>query len=223
MRFKKCGWTAEQVQRQLARQSHACYGCLVPLTIASCHVDHDHKTTRVRGLLCGSCNRALGSVADSPATLRRLMAYLDHRIDETCVYLAGALKNPRIPEIGNVLRAAGLDVMDEWITPGEHADTNWQAYEKLRGRSYKEALRGRAATNVFLFDRSYIDHCDILVLVLPAGKSGMLELGYAKGRGKRTVLFLDGQDPDRFDVMPSIADEVVHTVQKLVEVCSAAV
>jgi hypothetical protein len=43
----------------------------------------------------------------------------------------------------------------------------------------------------------------------------MLELGYAKGRGKKAYILLDGQDPDRYDVMPAVADEVFETVDDL--------
>lgn len=39
-------------------------------------VDHDHCTGTVRGLLCDRCNRTLGSVKDSVALLRRMIAYL---------------------------------------------------------------------------------------------------------------------------------------------------
>lgn len=145
------------------------------------------------------------------------MAYLDYRRDKINIYLTGALKNPRIPDIGNALRARGFDVMDEWFTPGEFADTNWQAYEKKRGRSYIEALKGRAATNIFLFDCSYLDHSDVVVLVMPAGKSAMLELGYAVGRGKRTYILLDGQDPERYDIMPNLVDGVCPTLDDLIK------
>lgn len=145
------------------------------------------------------------------------MAYLERDPAQVLVYIIGALKNPRIPEIGKRVRSEGFDVMDEWYTPGEHADTNWQAYEQQRGRTYSEALRGRAATNVFLFDRSYIDLADIVVLTMPAGKSAMLELGYAKGRGKFTILYLDGVEPERYDVMPAFADTVVYSEEKLIE------
>ena len=41
------------------------------------HVDHDHRTDRVRDLLCMSCNRALGFLGDNPETVRRAAAYLE--------------------------------------------------------------------------------------------------------------------------------------------------
>lgn len=144
------------------------------------------------------------------------MAYLDRNPDKLLVYLGGTLKNPKIPYIGNDIRALGFDVMDEWWTPGKQADENWQAYEKIRGRSYKEALEGRAARNIYLFDKSYIDLADIFILVMPAGKSGMLELGYAKGAGKQTYLLLDGEDPSRYDIMPNAADKIIFYVEDLI-------
>lgn len=40
------------------------------------HIDHDHKTGKVRGLLCVNCNVALGHAKDSPTRLGQLIAYL---------------------------------------------------------------------------------------------------------------------------------------------------
>jgi hypothetical protein len=40
------------------------------------HVDHDHDTNTVRGLLCNSCNVSLGGLKDSPKHLASALLYL---------------------------------------------------------------------------------------------------------------------------------------------------
>lgn len=39
-------------------------------------VDHCHKTGKIRGLLCGKCNTALGLVDENPETLIEMIMYL---------------------------------------------------------------------------------------------------------------------------------------------------
>jgi hypothetical protein len=41
------------------------------------YVDHDHKTQAVRGVLCASCNRAIGLMQDDSERLRKAADYLD--------------------------------------------------------------------------------------------------------------------------------------------------
>ena len=138
------------------------------------------------------------------------------------IYLIGSLRNPRIPEIAKELRTAGHEVFDDWHSVGPDADTKWQEYEIYRGRSYKEAIEGYHATDVFEFDKRHLDRCEIGVLVLPAGKSAHLELGYIIGRGKTGYVLFDAE-PERFDIMYQFANGVYFSVEELIVACADAV
>jgi hypothetical protein len=111
----------------------------------------------------------------------------------------GALKNAEITSIAAELRPK-YDVFDQWITPGPDADQYLFEYSKKRGWNYKEALTCDAAKNNFDFDKRHIDSADIVVMVMPAGKSAHLELGYSIGIGKEAHILFD-KEPERFDLM----------------------
>ena len=49
--------------------THATHGKLV--------IDHDHKTNKVRGLLCSNCNCALGYFKDDPVNMQNAIEYLE--------------------------------------------------------------------------------------------------------------------------------------------------
>ena len=135
------------------------------------------------------------------------------------VYLIGSLRNPEVTKIANSIRELGLDVFDDWMAAGPEADDYWQKYETGRGHSYRQALAGRAATHVFGFDKHYLDLATAGVLVLPAGKSGHLELGYLIGQGKPGYILLE-KPPERFDVMYKFATDIFDKVEDLCKTLS---
>ena len=131
------------------------------------------------------------------------------------VYLIGSLRNPGVLLVSSALRSAGIEVFDDWYAAGERADDAWRDYELNRGHSFKEALDGYAANHVFTFDKYHLDRARIGVLVLPAGKSGHLELGYLGGQQKPIYILLDS--PDRWDVMYKFATGVAESIDELVQ------
>ncbi len=123
------------------------------------------------------------------------------------IYLAGALRNPQIPLIANQLRQDGHRVFDEWYAVGPEADEKWREYSIQRGHTYIDALASHHARDVYNFDRNHILSNDTMILILPAGRSGHLELGFASGKDKDTHILLD-QEYDRWDVMYLFANHI---------------
>lgn len=78
-RFKRFKVTPEDVQATLAKQG-GCAVCRVvePRGKNHWHVDHDHNTGRVRGVLCLTCNIAVGMLHDDPVRARAAADYLEH-------------------------------------------------------------------------------------------------------------------------------------------------
>lgn len=78
MRHHLYGITPEEYAALLDRQLGRCAICRADSAggRGGWHVDHDHNTGKVRGLLCHSCNLGLGHLKDDPALLRAAMEYL---------------------------------------------------------------------------------------------------------------------------------------------------
>ncbi len=80
--FKRAyGISIEQRDALLAAQGGRCKLCSIEISAVkgfnkSAHVDHCHKTNRVRGILCGNCNTSLGKLGDSEESIQRVLLYL---------------------------------------------------------------------------------------------------------------------------------------------------
>lgn len=75
---RKYGMTLEEYDAILAAQGGVCAICGGPPVGPGgrYHVDHDHVSGSVRGLLCGTCNTGLGQFKDSSELLSKAVAYL---------------------------------------------------------------------------------------------------------------------------------------------------
>jgi hypothetical protein len=68
------GLTEEEVAEITGWQARR---CLICLDVRPLHVDHDHSTGEIRGLLCFGCNGALGQFRDDSEVMRRAVDYLE--------------------------------------------------------------------------------------------------------------------------------------------------
>jgi hypothetical protein len=66
---RKYGITLEEVFAMRDDQGNRCAICGVPFVDIAYHIDHDHATGKVRGLLCQGCNLMLGWIERSPLKL----------------------------------------------------------------------------------------------------------------------------------------------------------
>jgi len=77
----KYGITLEEYEVMFKAQGGVCAVCgqsettRYRGTLRSLAVDHNHVTGRVRGLLCGNCNKALGLLKDNPVIIEGLANY----------------------------------------------------------------------------------------------------------------------------------------------------
>jgi hypothetical protein len=76
--LKKYGLTKEDYNRMFESQGGKCGCCNASHTEfrRGLHVDHDHVTGQVRGLLCTRCNPGLGYFENSVEKLEMAIAYL---------------------------------------------------------------------------------------------------------------------------------------------------
>lgn len=72
------GISYDEVFAMWLDQEKHCKCCDEPIKFPArhTHVDHDHSTGKVRGLLCARCNALLGYAGDSIDLLRRAISYL---------------------------------------------------------------------------------------------------------------------------------------------------
>lgn len=75
--LKKYGITADDYDAMLKRQGDVCAICKKhPQGKQDLHLDHDHNTGRVRGILCRGCNTALGHFGDDVEGVLAVLSYL---------------------------------------------------------------------------------------------------------------------------------------------------
>lgn len=78
MRRRRYGISPEDFQGMLEAQAGLCAICCEPMRPGRwTHVDHNHETGRVRGLLCHSCNLGIGHLKEDPLRFDAASSYVE--------------------------------------------------------------------------------------------------------------------------------------------------
>ncbi|WP_434976453.1 endonuclease VII domain-containing protein [Streptomyces puniciscabiei] len=88
---RKYGLTEAERDAMIAAQRGL---CAIFLAAPPMHVDHCHKTGRVRGVLCFNCNSGLGLLRDDPEVVRRAAAYLEGNLWKPTLVAPGVYQLP---------------------------------------------------------------------------------------------------------------------------------
>jgi hypothetical protein len=74
-RKRNYGVDTDHFDALFAKQAGRCAICHTSF-VGSPHLDHCHTTGKVRGLLCGPCNRAIGLLGDDAIRIRSAALYV---------------------------------------------------------------------------------------------------------------------------------------------------
>jgi hypothetical protein len=79
---KKYNLTPEAYESMASLQEFSCAIC--GDNTSKLHVDHNHTTGKVRGLLCNNCNRAIGLLKDDVQVLLKAAEYIENDGIRSC-------------------------------------------------------------------------------------------------------------------------------------------
>lgn len=139
------------------------------------------------------------------------------------IYVASSWRNERQPEVVEQLRAAGHEIYDfrsPHLGPGidtagfhwSQIDPDWKNWTPAKFRFH---LGHPVARNGFASDLEGMKWADAFVLVMPCGRSAHLELGWAIGARKRSVILLSDGEPE---LMYGLADSLCVDMPEVIEV-----
>jgi nitrate/TMAO reductase-like tetraheme cytochrome c subunit len=84
-RQREHGMSLEEYNDLLNEQKYLCAICgtdLTQLDTREVHLDHNHETGKIRGILCGHCNLGIGHFSDDISRLQSAIDYLQEHSDD---------------------------------------------------------------------------------------------------------------------------------------------
>lgn len=169
------------------------------------------------GPACSVCGRGVGcflSADESPCQCDDLIS---RPVRPRRIYVASSWRNKIQPKVVLALRKDGHSVYDfKNPAPGNNGfawseiDPLWQHWT---ARQYVDALDHPVAKRGFACDFNAMKWADTFLLVLPCGRSAHLELGWAVGTAKQTmILTRNGEEPE---LMAKMCDHICVSLKEV--------
>lgn len=135
------------------------------------------------------------------------------------IYVASSWRNANQVNVVKDLRLDGHEVYDfKNPRPGNQGfawkqiDPKWEGWDP---EAYRKCLDHPIAKAGFASDFNAMKWADTFVLVLPCGRSAHLELGWACGQGKQTLILLDRMEPE---LMAKMVDHICINMDEVREI-----
>ena len=113
------------------------------------------------------------------------------------IYVASSWRNEHQPRVVSLLKRSGFDVYDFRQPTDGDSGFHWKeidaGWESWTHEQFVTALDHELARKGFGPDLYALKACDVVVLVLPAGRSAHLEAGFAAGAGKKLFILQLGE------------------------------
>ena len=132
------------------------------------------------------------------------------------IYLASSWKNKEyVDKTAAILRKYGHEVDNFSDSTSGRYVFSWTELDPkiLLNLNSKTFLDDKRAQKAFQEDKSMIEWADLVLMIMPCGRSSHLELGYAKGIGKKTIIYYpNGYKFGEFETMYGFADMITDSI-----------
>jgi hypothetical protein len=135
------------------------------------------------------------------------------------IYIAGSFKNI------DACREAGGLIRDKGYSTYVFCDEDSEAYKnsiKVRELCFTESFTPKTALyngyiqKIYQTNLSELVYANVVVLILPCGKSAHLEAGFVKGRNGKVIIYGE-MIKGEFDAMYGIADLITSDFNEVLE------
>lgn len=135
------------------------------------------------------------------------------------IYLASSWKNASLVQaLASYIRMNRHEVDDFTDNSNDRFVFSFNQLPNIEEQTAKTVLEFPEVQRAFSEDKKWLDWSDVVIMVLPCGKSAHLEAGYAKGNGKKLIIYSFTEFPKgEFDVMYGFADLITDDIEEIVE------